>query len=295
MLSRHVCLFRTSLSIAACLLSAGMLMSSVRAESAPASKPAPSELAVFLKAKGYFEVPLIFTRDGHLDVEVKVNGETLLFILDTGAGSTVLDTAVVQRLKLSVQKTEHTLAGIGGAHLLEKTVVERLVVGTLQNREEAIVSDLTAVNTERKKMGMRACDGLLGAPLLRLHCAVIDYPSAKLFLMDPVAAASAVFAIPGGQDVQTTVTRTIREARITGDVTVKLLKEQPATLTKAGFEQLQNGMTYPQVAEALGGEFAKGRMAATYTGTFAAVQGTRRIDLTFQDGKVTARSSKELD
>jgi hypothetical protein len=268
--------------------------SPLRSQSPSSKKETPSELAGFLKGKGYFDVPLIFTRDGHLDVEVKANGETLLFILDTGSGGTVLDTAVVQRLKLPVQKTEHTLAGIGGTHPLEKTILDRLVIGSLTSREEAIVSDLTAVNTERKKVGVRPCDGLLGASLMRLHGAVIDYPSAKLFLMDPVAAANAIFAIPGGQEIQITVTRTIRETRITGEVVVKLLKEKPSILRKTSFEQLQTGMDYAQLGEILGGELTKGRMAANYTGTFAVVQGTCRIDLTFADGKVTAKSAKEL-
>jgi len=270
----------------------------VQAEAAKDGKQTPGDLTTYLKAKGYVDVPLNIIKGGHLDVEVKVNRETLRFILDTGSGATVIDAAVAKRLGLVATKTDKTLAGVSGAHPLEKTLIEQLSVGPVQSREEAIVADLSAVNAERKKDGDPPCDGLLGATLLQLFCAVIDYPSAKLFLMEPGAAAALIYVGPNAQGVKgvtTTVNRSFGGGRFMYGVIVAFADEQPPVVTKAAYEKLETGMTYEQVAEAIGGELGKGKLKTSYTGTFAVVQGKQRVDLTFQDGKVTAKSSKELE
>jgi hypothetical protein len=270
----------------------------VQPEAAKNDQQPRGELATFLKAKGYVDIPLKIIKGGHMDVDVKVNGETLRFILDTGSGATVIDAAVAKRLGLVATKTDKTLAGVSGAHPLEKTLIEQLSVGPVQSREETVVADLSSVNAERKKDGDPACDGLLGATLLQLFCAVIDYPSAKLFLMAPAAAAALIYVGPNARGVMgitTTVNRSFGGGRFTYGVIVSFAEDQPVALTKAAFERLETGMTYGQMAEILGGELSKGRLQNTYTGTLAVVQGKRRIDLTFQDGKVTVKASKELE
>src|SRR5262249_19882965 len=125
-----------------------------------------------------------------------------------------------------------------------------------------------------------------------------DYPSAKLFLMEPGAAAALIYEGPNARGVMgitTTVNRSFGGGRFSYGVIVALEGDQPVVLTKAAYERLETGMTYVQMAEILGGELSKGRLQTGYTGTLAVVQGKRRIDLTFQDGKVSVKSSKELE
>jgi hypothetical protein len=253
------------------------------------------DLAGFLRAKGYREIPLNLVASGHLDLEVKVKGEKLLFILDTGSGATVIDTAVARRLGLAVQKTDQTVAGIGGTHPLEKTVLDPLVIGSVHGRDEAVVSSLADVNAERKKVAARPCDGLLGAGILQLFGAVIDYPSSRLFLLDPAVAARATFEVPSGGSFDATINRMVQAGRLSLEIVVNLRKLDPVILTKAACDRLQTGMTYSEVSEILGGDLGKANLVKAYTGTLAVVQGKRRLDLTFEKGKVTAKGTQGLE
>jgi hypothetical protein len=253
-------------------------------------------LAAFLKARGYFEVPLVLTRMGHLDVEVKVNGETLLCILDTGAGGVLIDSAVIKRMKLPIQKTGKLNAGLGGAVPLEKAIVEQVSIGPCVSRMEALVGDLTAVNAEREKNGVKPCQGLVGFPFLRMHGAVIDYPSAKLFLLEPGAAIAAIFEIPGAAGkLHVQVNRSLKDIEMSYDVIVTLPADAGLVVTKGALEQLQNGMTYGKVGAVFGGDLSKGKLVAGYSGTWAVVQGKHRIDLVFKDGKVSSKSGQDLE
>ena len=58
---------------------------------------APKDLADLLKARGYVEIPLTLTKDPYFVVEVKINGQPLHFLLDTGAQHTDIDKEVAGR------------------------------------------------------------------------------------------------------------------------------------------------------------------------------------------------------
>jgi hypothetical protein len=77
--------------------------------------------------------------------------------------------------------------------------------------------------------------------------------------------------------------------------TVTIKAEQPVILTKEAYEKLRTGMTYPQVAEILGGVMTKGRMSEGFWSTLELIQGTRRVYLKFEDDKVTEKSAKGVE
>ena len=79
----------------------------------------PGDLHAFLFGKGYHAIPFFQNAVGHLLVEVTINGVTGIFILDTGAGSTIVDTKQAERLKLRLQRNNstHSGAGAGGQNL----------------------------------------------------------------------------------------------------------------------------------------------------------------------------------
>src|SRR5207248_936639 len=141
---------------------------------------APIDLAALLKPKGYIEVPLILTKVGLLDIDVKVNGQPLLFILDTGAGNTVIDTTVAERLKLPIHKTDEKLSGVSGAKPLLRTNSVRVSVGPHSCEAVPVVDDLSPLNAQRKKRGTPPCDGILGNNILQDYGAVIDHSVPKL-------------------------------------------------------------------------------------------------------------------
>jgi hypothetical protein len=99
------------------------------------------------------------------------------------------------------------------------------------------------------------------------------------------------FALEGAQDVST-------ELNADGEssvVKVTLQREKPVLLTKAAYDRIENGMTYSQVAQIVGGELAKGRLSEGFDGGFVIFQGKREMELVFQSGKVTDKSSKGLE
>jgi hypothetical protein len=54
-------------------------------------------------------------------------------------------------------------------------------------------------------------------------------------------------------------------------------------------------MTFPQVAQALGGPMTKGRMSDGFHGRLDLGQGKRRMTLSFEDGKLSEKSAKDLE
>ncbi len=143
-------------------------------------------LLAFLRSQGYVEIPLKKTASGLIEVEAKVNGEDALFILDTGAGRTVLDTGSAARLHLELNQSESKAAGLGSAsHPVQNSIVNELTIGSLHIASlKTVVMDLSHVNEARVQIESAACDGVIGADILGGRSAVIDYSSYKLYLKE---------------------------------------------------------------------------------------------------------------
>jgi hypothetical protein len=103
------------------------------------------------------------------------------------------------------------------------------------------------------------------------------------------------FGMQGAENVDVHSSISGGEGKVSGAVLITIKTERPLVVTKEGFEKIRAGMTYPQVAEGLGGEMTKGRMGDGFSGGLGIVQGNRRIDLTFVDSKVTDKSAKGLE
>jgi hypothetical protein len=104
------------------------------------------------------------------------------------------------------------------------------------------------------------------------------------------------FVIPDGQNVEVKRSDhfTFHDGHIFVTFLVTIKAEQPTILTKEAFEKIRHGMTYGDVAAALGGEFTKGRLTENFYGALELAQGKRRIELKFADSKITEKSAKEL-
>ena len=137
-----------------------------------------------LTQAGFVEVPLTMGKGRLFQVTVEVQGEKLLFLLDTGASYLVLERKVAERLKLPTKKAPGGVGGLGTADAAAQvTRLESLRVGEFASVPfEAWVMDLSAVNEARVREGDEPCDGLIGAAFLDFHRAVLDYPAKKLYL-----------------------------------------------------------------------------------------------------------------
>jgi hypothetical protein len=109
-----------------------------------------------------------------------------------------------------------------------------------------------------------------------------------------VSVGNFNFTMPQGADCRVDVKDNANSGTNHWSVVVTLNKTEPITLTPEAYDRVSNGMTWPQVAQALGGDLAGSQMSAGYTGTVAVAQGMRRIELTFDDGKVTGKTHAGL-
>jgi predicted aspartyl protease len=139
----------------------------------------------------YFEGPKTVTLalqsavDGKLYLTVAVKGRNLVLFLDTGA-STVLDIGVARSIGVPLIDTGQTgygLTGIAGKRI--STHVD-LRLGELKLTNLPVdCLDLTELKALSKANGMPEFDGMIGAELLRLLGAKIDFERLTLTLRRP--------------------------------------------------------------------------------------------------------------
>jgi len=141
-------------------------------------------LPAYLKSVGYIEVPVTITRVNHIVVHAKVNGEDVVLIVDTGASRTCIAESCAERLGLTSGRVEDVAVSFA---LPKKTKalgkLESLDIGSLHlaNFETWLV-DFSYINMIVQWQSEEFCDGVLGADILKLTSAVIDYRCCKMYL-----------------------------------------------------------------------------------------------------------------
>ncbi|WP_052273339.1 retropepsin-like aspartic protease [Flavihumibacter solisilvae] len=146
-----------------------------------------SDLAMFLSNKGYDVIPFIVNAAGLLLVDVKVNGNHGLFILDTGAGTTVIEQNHVERLSLVLQhdNAEFSGAGAGGGGLqVIPSTGNTVEIGNhLLTDFTLTVMSFEHVNDALSQAGANeVICGVIGVDILKPGKAIIDYSTMTLFL-----------------------------------------------------------------------------------------------------------------
>ena len=118
---------------------------------------------------------------GHQIITVKINNYPLRFILDTAAGSSVLDRACLSRLGISEVLSDENAAGLGTKdHAMGAIDVEAIQIGNTYFKSPAFISlDLDHVQVAGGEEGVH---GLIGAPFFMQYDAVIDFSNNTLVL-----------------------------------------------------------------------------------------------------------------
>mgnify|MGYP001083439497 CR=1 FL=1 len=146
-----------------------------------------SDLRSFLTKEGYIAIKLNKLLIGHLYLEGTLNGVKGKFILDSGAGATVIDETVKDKFKLNTDKGgDIPAAGAGSASLTAKMVAgNTLVLGNYKRGDFSLaVMNLDHVNNALKAVGISPFDGVIGADILSSGKAVIDYATLTLYLQN---------------------------------------------------------------------------------------------------------------
>ena len=135
--------------------------------------------------KGKIFLEFEMSETGHQIVEAKINGKLLRFILDTAAGSSVLNKACLAELGIQEVSSEESAAGLGTSeHEMGNIVVPEIELGgRLYEYPEFVSLNLDHVQVAGGEKGVH---GLLGSPFFSKYKAVIDFGTNRVVLSYPL-------------------------------------------------------------------------------------------------------------
>lgn len=144
------------------------------------------DISIFLAQKGYTTISIKQNAAGLLLIAVKVNGVEGLFILDTGAAVSVVDSSHANRLQLTLQKENASFNGAGaGGQGLEVIPSEgnKVEIGnhTVTDFTLAVMS-FDHVSQTLTEAGCEEFLGVIGVDILKPGKAIIDYSTMTLYL-----------------------------------------------------------------------------------------------------------------
>ena len=145
----------------------------------------PNSAAWFSGPSGRSTVPLQRESDNKLYLTVMVKGQPLNLFIDTG-GTTMLHADVARRLGLPLTDTEDPAVGITGVGGTRQTAVVDLVLGkTAITNYQVSVLDLSSLRDLHAANGLPVFDGLIGADLLAVLRARVDFDKLVLEVRRP--------------------------------------------------------------------------------------------------------------
>jgi len=124
----------------------------------------------------------VFLDDTHLiGVPVNINGsDSFDFVLDTGAGGTVITLQLAEELQLTTQPFSGIVKGVGGGAKMEIASIELFKVAmTAQENLQIIVTDLAKVAPKAAKIK----NGIIGYNFLKNYRVILDYPNQRFSLI----------------------------------------------------------------------------------------------------------------
>ncbi len=125
----------------------------------------------------------------HLFINVTINRKKVNVVIDTGASQSAFDEDKIAEIiskKNKINDLDKLSTGLGSNTLSVKTtVLKSLKVGKLSLiNYNAIVLDMSHINSSYEKINMPHITGVIGGDILFNYNAVIDYKNKKLILED---------------------------------------------------------------------------------------------------------------
>ena len=122
----------------------------------------------------------------HLSIKATINKKDAHIIIDTGASSSIFDKNRIGKFIKDAELTEHSMSASGiGTNDMEMHFheIKRFQLGDLLLKDfEAMIMDLSHINSAYRDMGFRLVDGVLGSDLLAVYDGIIDYKNKELTL-----------------------------------------------------------------------------------------------------------------
>lgn len=152
-----------------------------------------------LPLDGYGAIALTRMKTGHLTLHARINGVSGRFVLDTGAGRSVIEVSRRDRFRIGrLDDQVGAATGAGGEGVpVRMAHGNRLQIGVFVDESfTAYLMPLEHVNLAFLRRGQDRIDGVIGADVLRSGAAVIDYASGTLHLKPKARAARAPSQTP---------------------------------------------------------------------------------------------------
>jgi predicted aspartyl protease len=152
--------------------------------------PTTENIAKFLTSMGYIAIPFRQNVAGHLLINAKINDVEGVYILDSGAGRTVVDFKQLDTLKLELNYDETASTGGGvGAHGIENVPSYNNKIEINNFKIDNLAVAVMSLETAWESLaGVGAHDelfGIIGVDILKAGNAIIDFSTMTLFLMQP--------------------------------------------------------------------------------------------------------------
>lgn len=153
---------------------------------------APPAVGAALCRMGFSAIPMRALPSGHHLVDVTLNGKPATFVVDTGAGGTVIHRAyAADYLGQATATARGEAIGAGGKTAVSSYPVETLAIGgTATNQRLIFALDLSSVVKALDPIAGRPVQGVIGQDVLRAQHGIVDVQQSVLYLM-PVAGAKA--------------------------------------------------------------------------------------------------------
>jgi len=108
---------------------------------------------------------------------VRINNLNLLFLLNTGANTSVIDKRIAGKLQLPVIKEKDTVVGTAGKQVVELVTIRSLTIGKTVMKDLVVssrnIGDFLQLNGQK-------IDGILGTDVLKNYALTIDYQAQKI-------------------------------------------------------------------------------------------------------------------
>ena len=144
-------------------------------------------ISEFLTSLGYIAIPFRQNAAGLLLINAKINGVDGVYILDSGAGQTVVDTKHIDALKLKLNYDETAYTGGGvGAHGIENvpSYNNTLEIDNFKI-DDMVVAVMSLVTAWESLAYVGAHDelfGIIGVDILKKGNGIIDFSTMTLYL-----------------------------------------------------------------------------------------------------------------
>ena len=149
---------------------------------------------------GFAPIPMKALASGHHSVAVMLNGKPAAFLVDTGAGATIIHAPYLGRFALSPAAAAGVATNASGKLRFEPVAVNAFAVGGTRTRLSKIYAmDISYLVEAVSASSPQPIQGLVGQDVLRDQKAVVDLDKSILYLADPDATcrdAPGIVAFP---------------------------------------------------------------------------------------------------